>query len=167
MVGIARMFIDEERALLDSTRKRLEGVIRQMSDDDVNWRPNDQSNSVTNLVLHICGNMGRFFFHFVGGEPDVRNRDAEFDPHARRTTSELLQMLADNFRKLDELLGRIPLATLYDEPVIDGKATTVCRIITTCSAHYTEHLGQIISTAKLRLGDKYQYLAYPPAAKTP
>jgi hypothetical protein len=165
MINIARMFMDEQRALLSQTHNRLAGVIRQLSDDDVNWHPNDQSNSITNLVLHICGNIGQRFFHQIDGQADVRNRTAEFDPTARRTQAELLALLDDHFGKIDPILARMPLACLYDDKGPPGQPATVFKIILTSSAHYTEHLGQVISTAKLRLGPRYQYLAHAPTTR--
>ena len=47
MIGIARMFLDDQRARLAHTRQRLTGVINQLSDEDLNWRPNPESNEVS------------------------------------------------------------------------------------------------------------------------
>ena len=46
MISIARMFLDDQRARFADSRQRLIGVVNQLSDEDLNWRPNAQSNSI-------------------------------------------------------------------------------------------------------------------------
>jgi uncharacterized damage-inducible protein DinB len=158
MIGIARMFLDDQRARLAQSRQRLNGVINQLSDEDLNWRPNAESNSVTNLILHVCGNLKQRYAHNIAGEPDARNRPGEFDPAAQRGRGELLAAMDDAFGYVDATLQRLPQASLFDVTQIRGENRTVLDIIASSSAHTAEHLGQIIYIAKIRLGPKYQYM---------
>jgi len=41
----------------DAMEKRILLVLEQLDDQQVNWRPNDSSNSISNLMIHINGNM--------------------------------------------------------------------------------------------------------------
>lgn len=38
-------------------KKRIMLVLDQLSDEHVNWRPDDSSNSIANLIVHINGNI--------------------------------------------------------------------------------------------------------------
>ena len=58
---------------------RIVGCLEQLSDDEIWWRPNEASNSIGNLVLHICGNMRQWIISGLGGAEDLRQRDKEFD----------------------------------------------------------------------------------------
>jgi hypothetical protein len=158
MISIARMFIDDSRARLAHTRGRITGVINQLSDEDLNWRPNAESNSVTNLILHICGNLKQRYGHHIAGDADIRNRDGEFDASAQRSKAQLLASIDDAFATVDAILARLPLATLFDTTQIRGENRSILDIIATSSAHTSEHLGQIIYIAKIRLGPRYQYM---------
>jgi len=158
MISIARMFIDDQRARLAHNRKRITGVINQLSDEDLNWRPNSESNSVTNLVLHICGNLKQRYGHHIAGEADARNRSGEFDGAANHTRAELLAAMEDAFASVDAILQRLPLPTLFDTTDIRGESRSILDIIASSSTHTAEHLGQIIYIAKIRLGPRYQYM---------
>lgn len=58
-----------------------EKSIAQLSDDQLLWRPNEQTNSISLLVHHMSGNMiSRFTdFQTTDGEKPWRNREAEFE----------------------------------------------------------------------------------------
>ncbi len=158
MISIARLFIDDQRARLADCHKRITGVINQLSDEDLNWRPNEQSNSITNLIIHICGNLQQRYAHNIGGEPDVRDRNAEFATSATRTRAELLSAMDNAFSTVDAALARMPLAMLFNTSNIRGQERTFLDIIATSSSHTAEHLGQIIYIAKIRLGPRYEYM---------
>ncbi|HEV8378224.1 MAG TPA: DUF1572 family protein [Tepidisphaeraceae bacterium] len=158
MISIARMFIDDQRARLAHTRQRITGVINQLSDEDLNWRPNPESNSVTNLILHICGNLKQRYGHHIAGDGDTRDRAGEFDTSVHRTRDELLASMEDAFGMVDAILEHLPLPSLFDITQIRGEDRSILDIIASSSAHTAEHLGQIIYIAKLRLGPRYQYL---------
>jgi hypothetical protein len=155
MISIARMFIDDQRARLAHTRGRITGVINQLSDEDLNWRPNPQSNSVTNLILHICGNLKQRYGHHIAGDPDARDRGGEFDAATHRTRADLLAAMEDAFGMVDGILERLPLPTLFDTTQIRGDDRSILDIIASSSSHTAEHLGQIIYIAKIRLGPRY------------
>lgn len=158
MLSIARMFIDDQRARLADCRQRITGVINQLSDEDLNWRPNPQCNSITNLIVHICGNLTQRYAHNIAGEPDVRDRNAEFDTNITRTRAELLAAMDDAFHIVNAVLTQIKLPVLFDLTEVRGQRRTILDIIAASSSHTAEHLGQIIYIAKIRLGPKYQYL---------
>jgi hypothetical protein len=71
---------------LDSMRVRITGVLpaqiraclASLRDDQLWWRPNQASNSVGNLVLHVSGAIMEFLCRRVGGFPYERDREAEF-----------------------------------------------------------------------------------------
>lgn len=161
MTDIAFEFIADQRRRLAATRARMEGVLGQLSDEDVNWRPNPQSNSVTNLVLHVAGNLAQRYGAAIAGGPDERDRGSEFDPSARRTVADLLALIQDSFGGADGVLGRLRPEDLPRVTRVRDEPRTVLDVVATSTEHSAEHLGQIIYIAKTRLGDRYQYLWQP------
>ena len=67
MEDIARGFIDKSRSLMTSDYvPKIERCLDQLSDADIWWRPNEASNSIGNLILHLCGNVTMWIIGGVG-----------------------------------------------------------------------------------------------------
>src|SRR5262245_66461541 len=76
----SQAFIDESRSLLTgSLFPRIERCVERLSDQDVWWRANSESNSVGNLLLHLSGNVRQWIVSGVGLAADNRQRQQEFD----------------------------------------------------------------------------------------
>ena len=63
--------------LLNDYPRQMRACLQALGDEEVWWRPNEQSNAVANLVLHVAGSNRHYLEHVIGGE-DVRNRGPEF-----------------------------------------------------------------------------------------
>jgi uncharacterized damage-inducible protein DinB len=150
--AVALAFVDDQRARFREMRRRLAQVLEQLSEADVNWRPNAQSNSVGNLVAHICGNLTQRYVAQLGGAPDARDRAAEFDTALQRTHSDLLWMIDTTFDAVDEVLGNVTPERLLQEIPLKDRTISVLHLINHTAAHAAEHVGQIIYIAKQRLG---------------
>src|SRR6185436_7080578 len=81
--------------LVDEFPVHVEKCLDVLSEDDLWWRPNDQSNAIGNLVLHVAGSNRHFVEHVIGGVPFVRDRDAEFAARGGRTKGDVLQVWQD------------------------------------------------------------------------
>ena len=71
-------FVNEQNGLLDAAMVKLSNCVRQLSDQQLWWRPAAGQNSVANLIIHVCGNMTQWIVCGVGGEQDKRDRESEF-----------------------------------------------------------------------------------------
>jgi uncharacterized damage-inducible protein DinB len=125
---------------------RTVAVLRQLSDADVWWRGNEASNSIGNLVLHLCGNARQWIVAGVGGAPDVRDRRDGV------TRDELIRLLQDTIAAADATLARVTPADLDEPRRIQGIDTTVMGTIYHVVEHFSGHVGQIVLLGKLRLG---------------
>ena len=64
--------------------------------EDLIWkRPNPTSNSIGNLILHLCGNMTQYVISSLGEQEDTRDRDVEFDTTGGFTAFQLLEKLKE------------------------------------------------------------------------
>ena len=83
-----KQFLAQARHSLEKHHlPRVTRCLQMLPDDDIWWRPHPTSNSVGNLVLHLSGNVRQWIISGLGGEPDVRERDKEFEedgPFPRR-----------------------------------------------------------------------------------
>ncbi|MEK5057906.1 DUF1572 family protein [Paenibacillus sp. FSL H7-0326] len=82
---------------LDDIEKRTLHVLHQLNDDEVNYRCNEASNSIANLVVHISGNVDERVRRGIRGSDVTRDRDAEFDVLSR-TRDELIEITKESYQ---------------------------------------------------------------------
>ena len=126
-----------------------------ISEDDVWWRPNDASNSVGNLLLHMSGNLGQWIVSGVGGVADDRDRPSEFAARGERSLEELIELVETRASEVDRTLADLKEATLVDRITVQGFSVTRLHAIYHSIEHFGYHLGQIAYIAKLRTGKDF------------
>lgn len=129
-----------------------------MLDERVVWaRPNEASNSIGNLVLHLAGNARQWIVSGVGGAPDVRNRQAEFDQRAPIAVTDLIDRLEQTISDVDRVLASLTAADLHTRRSIQANDVTVLEAIYHVVEHFSMHTGQIILLAKADLADRVRF----------
>ncbi len=157
---------DRSESLIDSLRARYQDLLRrntaaigQLSDADLHWRPNPESNSIANLVVHMVGNLRQRMATDIAGRPDVRDRDAEFNTREPYTGAQLLTLLAEVYALADSVLAGLTPAQLREPRTVRGRTVSVMDVALTTATHQAEHSGQIFYIAKARLGTAYQVVS--------
>src|ERR1700734_875817 len=136
------------RYLLDENFPRIIQCLEMLSEEQIWYRPNVQSNSVGNLVLHLHGNVNQWVLDSMGGKDFHRIRQAEFDAEKTKSKSELIQLMNDTKNELysciltvteDELLRNRPVQ-IYEE--------TGMAILLHVTELFSYHTGQIAYITK-------------------
>src|SRR5215510_5222070 len=139
------LFLQQARYFLGTEyRSKLRLAVDAIPADRVWWRPNEQSNSAANLLLHLAGNIRQWIVSGVGGKPGSRNRAQEF---AARSGAGVNDLLADLDRALDEVdavLASLTPDQLLHTRTIQGRDVTVLEAILHVVEHFSMHLGQIV-----------------------
>src|SRR5690242_21471596 len=103
--AIARAFIARASAyILNDYLPKIERCLEKLSDEQIWWRANEESNSIGNLILHLCGNARQWIVCGVGSAPDNRNRDAEFERRDPIPRAELLTLLRSTLSEIQTTL---------------------------------------------------------------
>ncbi|MFD1674285.1 DUF1572 family protein [Alicyclobacillus fodiniaquatilis] len=136
--------------------RRWVNALQQLDDEDVNWRPNDVSNSIANLVVHVAGNLRQRFVSGIGQESDIRDRDEEFNTREWFSKTELINLLTEQFSTVHRTLQCLTPDKLFQVYTIKNQDRTVLDVIFEVVTHISEHLGQVLFIAKMRLDDRYQ-----------
>lgn len=148
-----RAFIDRSRAYL--TRDYLPKIrlaVEALEGEDLWWRPNQASNSIGNLILHLAGNVRQWVVSGIGGATDLRRRQAEFDSREGLSGAELLDHLEKALAEVDEALAGLSEDDLLEMRVIQGLEVTVLEAVYHVVEHFSTHTGQIVYISKLRSG---------------
>ncbi|MDQ2766937.1 MAG: DUF1572 domain-containing protein [Gemmatimonadota bacterium] len=122
-----------------------------LSEEDVWWRANDQSNSIGNLLLHLEGSTRKWILIVAGGQPLTRDRDAEFAERGPIAKSALLTRLRSTLTVVDEVLATLDETKLLERrPASNDEEVTVLWAVLHAIEHFAMHTGQIILITKLR-----------------
>jgi hypothetical protein len=159
----ARAFLQKSHSLLVTDYlPKIERAMAPLNDADVWWRPNEQSNSIGNIGLHLCGNVTQWIIGGVGGRSTTRNRQQEFDERRPLPKSELLSRIRGVVQSAGEVISALHADDLMSQRQIQGYDVTVLEAIYHVTEHFSMHTGQIIWIAKARTGTDLR-LWQPPA----
>jgi len=162
-LSASRAFLRHARfRLRDDYLVKITAAAGELTDDQIWWRPNEASNSIGNLVLHLCGNARQWIVAGVGGAPDARERAKEFaerGPIPRGALTALLEAtLADVDARLADLERAVDAAgsdaPLQRACVPQGFAQTVLDAVFHVVEHFSYHTGQIVLLAKWHAGER-------------
>jgi uncharacterized damage-inducible protein DinB len=150
MTDVAHEFLQESRRLLlTDYLPKIEQCLEHLSNEQVWARPNEASNSIGNLLLHLCGNVSQWIVGGVGNRPVERHRQQEFDERRPLPARELLARLQSTLAEADAVLGNLGPETLLTSRAIQGYDVTVLQGIYHVVEHFSMHTGQIIVFTKM------------------
>lgn len=163
-LAAGRAFVRHARfRLREDYPVKISGALAELTDEQLWWRPNEASNSIGNLTLHLCGNVRQWLIAGVGGATDTRNRSTEFAERTQLSKEELLSKLQSTLAEVDAVLANLErdLATdetsLQREIIPQGFSQTVLDSIFHAVEHFSYHTGQIVFIAKLLAADRIRF----------
>ncbi|HLY09519.1 MAG TPA: DUF1572 family protein [Planctomycetota bacterium] len=136
------------RRLYDESVPRIRTCLGELTVGELWARPNDQTVSAGNLVLHLAGNVRQYVIATLGGVPDVRERQAEFDTPGPLSTAELLQRLERTMAEASPVLDALDPAALLRTYRVQGFVESGLSILVHVVEHFSYHTGQIAYIVK-------------------
>lgn len=147
---VSRAFIQQAREFLRGEYlPKIERCLEKLTDEQIWWRSNSESNSIGNLILHLSGNARQWIVCGLGTEPDARVRQAEFDERRTIPRDELLTRLRTTVTAADDTLAIFDPYQLLDRFKIQGTEVTALAAIFHVTEHFSMHTGQIIMLVKM------------------
>jgi len=162
---VAEISVRQWRARLEERYlPRIIGCLEQLSDEEIWWRPNEASNSIGNLVLHVCGNMRQWITSGLGGAADIRERDKEFAERVAIGRAALRDQLQQTVGEACGVLTRLNPGDLTRRYRIQGFDVTGYEAAAQVTEHVAYHLGQIIYVTKLKRAKDLGFTRLPSAS---
>jgi len=137
---ISREF--EQRVLIEGV-ERIKKCISYLSDEEIWTKPNSNSNSIGNLIVHLEGNVRQYILSSVGGEKDTRQRTKEFEDSGTKDTKEAINRLTKAVRQSVEVVKGLEAGEYKREEQVQGFTMTVLSCIVHVIEHFSYHVGQI------------------------
>lgn len=145
---LADTFICYSIRKLDDHFAQIEQCARMLSLVQLWYRPNANSNSVGNLLLHLRGNVTQWLIGGIGGEKIQRDRQAEFDHILPIPAELLLADLRETLAECYKVLKVRAAANLDKLHAIQDYRVTGMEAIFHVVEHFAFHTGQIVTTTK-------------------
>src|SRR5262245_21435212 len=145
-----RLFIDRARDYLASEYPaKLRLTIDALPQERLWWSPNEGSNSVGNLLLHLNGKLRQLIVESDGCVAFERHRAEDFAAREGAPAQELLATLERTLGDVDRILSALTAERLAERCAIQGRDLTVLDAVFHVTEHFAYHLGQIILVAKM------------------
>jgi len=133
---------------LDWNLARIVRCVEELSEAQLWERPNNNSLSVGNQILHLEGNIRQWALHGLGGMPDVRRREDEFAASGGISATELLARLTEVIEDAKLAVSDLREEDLRRERDIQAFRHDGTFILLHVIEHLSYHTGQIIFFTK-------------------
>jgi uncharacterized damage-inducible protein DinB len=151
--SITGAFLEFSRMkLMDEYWPRMRTCVESLTDEQLWWRPNEASNSVGNLLLHLNGNVYQWLVGSFNKSDDHRDRRSEFGAREGMSSEALLQQLDQTLQQASAVLSRLTEADLAATMHIQGYTVSGLHAVYHVVEHFGMHYGQIVYITKLVRG---------------
>jgi hypothetical protein len=123
--------------------------VEKLTEEQMWWRPNEKSNSVANLVLHLSGSLNLYLNNNIGGFPYKRDREGEFAARGPMTKREVMAIFDDMVAKAEESFKKIKPEQLAGPSKEPDKFDALVQDLISIVTHVSTHTGQILWVTKM------------------
>ena len=148
MKNLSQEFIDQCIFRLHENTSKVVRCLAELNEEEVWRRPNENSNSIANMILHLCGNIRQYAISSLGHLPDNREREKEFSITGGFTKDELKTKLASTVDEAIKIISTSDEINLLQIRSVQGFTLSGIGIIIHVTEHYSYHSGQIILMTK-------------------
>ncbi|HEY3625924.1 MAG TPA: DUF1572 family protein [Terracidiphilus sp.] len=146
---VAELFLEHSRRkLFNEWWPRLRSTVERLSNEQLWWRPNQASNSIGNLLLHLNGNVRQWMVASFNCQDDRRNRPEEFSASSGASAAEILAQLEATMDEANAVLSRLTEDHLLAPMEIQGYQVTGLIAVYQVVEHFGLHYGQILYITK-------------------
>ena len=137
-------------------------AIEQVSEEQLHWQYNPESNSIAIIIKHMAGNSLSRWSDFLNsdGEKQCRERDEEFED-AGSSKTDLIALWDKGWQCLYDTTDPLTEEDLMRIVYIRKEGHTVTEAINRQLAHIPYHIGQLVYIAKMASGKNWNSLTIP------
>ena len=144
-----REFMEQSVYRINENTPKIIICMNELEEAEIWKRPNGVSNSVGNLILHLCGNITQYIISSLGETADTRERDKEFSVTGGYSKSELIDKLKSTAEKAISVIKNMNVDGLLRKRYVQGFQSSGMGNILHVTEHYSYHTGQIVFWVKI------------------
>ena len=130
---------------------QIERCLHLLTVEQIWQRPNEVSNSIGNLVLHLTGNVRQWILAGLGGEAFDRDRPTEFARREPLPAGEIGGRLRSTVEAACRVIRGLTADDLARTVSIQDYEISALAAVFHVVEHFSLHTGQIVYAAKLHL----------------
>lgn len=134
---------ETQRRIIGESIPRIKRCLSELNEQEIWYKPNQNSNSVGNLILHLCGNVTQWIGSGLGKLPDHRIRDGEFEEKGPLPASKLTAQLDQLVVLINDVLKNVAEEDLLRLHHVQVYQETGLSILIHVIEHFSYHTGQI------------------------
>ena len=146
-------FVENAIYRINENTRMIKKAFEELSEADIWRKPNDSSNSIGNLILHLCGNIGQYINASLGEKSDTREREVEFATQVVLAKAILLKQLIETVEIAKSTIQNATTEQLLKHRMVQGFDFSGIGVVIHAVEHYSYHTGQIAFWTKI-LKDK-------------
>ena len=139
----------------------LETCVDAVDSAALSGRSGPDQNSISNLIVHLCGNVRQWIGSTIGGMPDIRNRKAEFEQQPGVSKDSLLALLRKTVNDAVAIISGIEAGKLAQTVKTQDGELSVLEVIYQVVGHFQQHTGQVVFMVKQATGRDLQLYRAP------
>jgi uncharacterized damage-inducible protein DinB len=159
---VADLFLKYSIEKLQQQCAHVKACVAELSDEQVWHRGSEACNSIGNLILHLTGNMRQWIGHGVGGQADIRERDAEFAARGGRSSRDITDAFEAIVSDAVAILHGVTAERLTERTRPQKHDVSVLEAIYQVTGHLQEHTGQIVFATKQMTGKDFRFFTPKP-----
>ena len=128
---------------------QIRTCVDELTEEQLWWRLNEQTNSVGNLVLHLSGSMRHYLSRGVGGIEYQRDRPSEFAERGPIPKTQLLATFDETIAQAASTLDSFDSSRFLQPTDEQDYVPTLFDLIFNIAIHIATHTGQIVYVTKM------------------
>jgi hypothetical protein len=128
---------------------QVRAAVEKLTEEQMWWRPNEKSNSVANLILHLSGSLNLYLNSNIGGISYKRDRDGEFAARGPMSKREVMAVFDDTIAKAEQSFNKIKPEQLAGPSTEPDKYNALVQDLIGIVTHVSTHTGQILWITKM------------------
>lgn len=147
---------------MNKIKNQGDGTIAQLTEQQLYWSPDKESNSIAVLIQHIAGNMISRSTDFLttDGEKKSRNRREEFIDQ-QYTKQQLITLWEEAWTIFFQTVSELTEEDLFHSVTVKGNEVTATSALLSQIVHYSGHIAQIMYVGKMILQNDWISLSIP------
>ncbi len=134
--------------ICDESIPRILKCLNKLTEDQIQYNSNNNTNAVNNLILHLEGNVRQWLIASLNGQPFERSRPEEFNRQNQLNTQELTRLLINLEKDVRNACEELTVSYLLTKFSIQGFTETGFSICVHVVEHFSYHTGQITLITK-------------------
>jgi hypothetical protein len=148
---------DFKQVVLQALQSRITNIlptqilscVEELSEEQLWWRPNEESNSIGNLVLHLSGSLRHYVSKTVGSIDYERNRPAEFNERQALPKEQVVAIFKETIAQIKQIFESFDTKRFLDSTSEQAYNPTIFNLLYNVSIHIATHTGQIVFVTKM------------------